>query len=76
MAEITLNRQQSEMLLASGTGDASSRLVAAMAIAFFETGDSAEDADRESIYIAQKLLHMIQQRIYEATGTTDQAVES
>lgn len=65
MAEITLNRQHSELLLASST-DAGTRLVAALAIAFFEATDSAEGADRASIAIALKLLHMIQTAVYEA----------
>lgn len=69
MPEITLNRQQSEAVLANPDSDPGSRLIAAMAIAFFEATDSAEDAGRESIFIAQKLLHMAQHAIYEASDT-------
>ena len=76
MPKITLNRQESEAVLANPDSDSGSRLIAAAAILFFEANESAEDASKESIFIAQKLMHMTQAEIYEATGTVAEAVGS
>ena len=72
MPEIQLKRDECERILANEESDPSSRLIAAFSIAFFEADNSAEDADRVSLHIAQKLLHMTQAVIYEATGITAQ----
>ena len=68
MAEISLNRNECERVLANEESEPGSRLVAAFAIAFFEANESAEDAGRESLHVAQQLLHMTQRAIYDAQG--------
>lgn len=66
MAQITLNREDSERVLANENSSAGARIVAAAAIAFFEVKESSEDSGRECLAIAQKLAHMTLSELYDA----------
>ena len=57
MAEVQLNKQDSLRLLNSTEASSDSRVIAACALAFFESTDS-EALDGKTKAIAQKLLRM------------------
>lgn len=64
MADITLNYDDSMLLLKSTTTDPSARIIAACAVAFFERERHADDAIGEARAAALKLLHMGSSAIY------------
>lgn len=66
MAEITLNKADAQHVLADPNSSPDARVISGLALAYFEVKDHAPVADKSTLSIARKLVHMCSVEIEEA----------
>lgn len=67
MGQITLNKADAQRVLANPDSTPSARVISALAVAYLEIVEHADDADLDSLAISKKLAHMCAREIYDAS---------
>lgn len=68
MRKISLNREDSMLILNNPDSDPNARAVAAAAVALFEVNEHAFDLSKETRAIVLKLSHLVAAAIYDMDG--------
>lgn len=65
MSQINIRREDALRILASQDPSANARILSALAIAYMELAEHADDADWGTRHICKKLAHMCARELYD-----------